>query len=1010
MGSYRAHVLVCGGAACASSGCKEVEQALNDEIAKQGLRDEIRVIVTGCMGPCELGPIIIVYPEGVLYKSLKPEDARLIVTEHLLKGRIVDNLLYVAPDTQQKVHSYSDMVFFNRQVRIALRNTGKIDPLNIEEYIAEDGYRALAKVLTEMTPGDVIDVLKRSGLRGRGGAGFPTGLKWDFTRRAKGDQKYVVCNADEGDPGAFMDRSIIEGDPHTIIEAMAIAGYTVGANQGYVYVRAEYPLAVAHLSHAIQQAREYGLLGKDILGKGFDFDLDIRVGAGAFVCGEETALLASVEGRRGEPRPRPPFPATKGLFGKPTLLNNVETYANIPPIILNGPEWFAGIGTEKSKGTKVFALAGNINNTGLVEVPMGTPLGDIVFDIGGGIPNGKKFKAAQTGGPSGGCVPAEFLNTPVDYESLTQLGTIMGSGGLVVMDEDTCMVDLARFFLEFTQDESCGKCAPCRIGTKRMLEILTRITRGEGREGDIERLIKLGTLIKETALCGLGQTAPSPVLTTIRYFRDEYEAHIRDKKCPASVCAALFESPCQNACPADVDVPRYINLIKQKRYQEAVKLIKEKNPFPAVCGRVCTHPCEGKCRRAQLDQAVAICQLKRVAADYELENPIPVEKPEVQKGTKVAIVGAGPAGLTAAYYLAQMGHDVTVFEALPKPGGMLLVGIPEYRLPKDILEAEINYIERMGVKIRTGVKVGKDVTVDDLKADGYKAILMTVGANVSQKMGVPGEDLHGVVGAVEFLADVNLGKNPEVGKKVAVIGGGNAAIDAARTALRLGAEEVHIIYRRQREDMPADKREIEEAEHEGIKIHFLTVPTKMIGKDGKLTSMECVRMSLGEFDRTGRRRPVEIEGSNFIVDVDMVILAISQRPDMSVLPERSGVETTRWSTVVVDPRTLATGEPGVFAGGDCVHGPDTVIQAIADGRRAAIEIDKYLGGTGEIPVSPDLGRELVGEIHEEHMPRQHPGVLPVERRYGNFDEVVDKFTEAEAIFEASRCLRCDVKD
>ena len=521
---------------------------------------------------------------------------------------------------------------------------------------------------------------------------------------------------------------------------------------------------------------------------------------------------------------------------------------------------------------------------------MGTPLGEVIFDIGGGIPGGKKYKAAQTGGPSGGCVPAEFLNTPMDYESLTKLGTIMGSGGLVVMDEDTCMVDLARFFLEFTQDESCGKCAPCRIGTKRMLEILTRITRGEGREDDIERLIKLGTWIKETALCGLGQTAPTPVLTTIRYFRDEYEAHIRDRKCPASVCATLFESPCQNACPADVDVPRYINLIAQERYQEAVKLIKEKNPFPAVCGRVCTHPCEGKCRRAQLDQAVAICELKRFAADYELLNPIPVEKPEVMKHTKVAIVGSGPCGLTAAYYLAQLGHEVTVFEALLEPGGMLQIGIPEYRLPKDILSAEIDYIERTGVRIRTGVAIGKDITIDELKADGYKAILIAVGANVSQNLGVPGEDLCGVVGAVEFLQDVSLGRNPKIGKKVAVIGGGNAAIDAARTALRLGASEVHIIYRRQREDMPADKTEVEEAEREGIKIHFLTVPIKMIGKDGNLTNMECVRMFLGEFDRSGRRRPVELEASNFIVDVDMVISAISQRPDVSLLPGVSRID------------------------------------------------------------------------------------------------------------------------
>ncbi len=1010
MDSFRAQVLVCGGAGCVSSGCKEVEEALIDEIDKHGLGKEVRVITTGCMGPCELGPVAIVYPEGVLYRRLKADDAREIVREHLLKGRIVQGLLYETPDTQQRVPTYADITFFNRQVRVALRNTGKIDPLNVNEYIAENGYAALAKVLTEMTPDEVVDVVKRSGLRGRGGAGFPTGLKWSFTRRAKADQKYVVCNADEGDPGAFMDRSVLEGDPHSIIEAMAIAGYAVGANQGYVYVRAEYPLAIKHLGHAIMQAREYGLLGRDIFGKGFDFDLDIRVGAGAFVCGEETALLASVEGRRGEPRPRPPFPANEGLWGKPTLINNVETYASIPPIILKGADWYASIGTETSKGTKVFALAGKINNTGLVEVPMGIPLGEIIFDIGGGIPGGKKFKAVQTGGPSGGCVSSEFLNTQVDYESLKELGTIMGSGGMIVMDEDTCMVDLARFFLEFTQDESCGKCAPCRIGTKRMLEILTRITRGEGREGDVERLVKLGTWIKEAALCGLGQTAPNPVLTTIRYFRDEYDAHIRDKKCPASVCATLFESPCQNACPAGVDVPRYISLIRQERYQDAVRLIKEKNPFPAVCGRVCTHPCEAKCRRAQVDEAIAICELKRFAADWELSNPLPVEKPAVPRDAKVAVVGSGPAGLTAAYYLARLGYGVTVFEALPEAGGMLRVGIPGYRLPKDVLDAEILDIVRLGVDIRTGVAVGRDVTIDEIKAQGYKAIFLAVGASVSQKLGVPGDDLEGVIGAVEFLREVNLGARRKVGKKVAVIGGGNAAVDAARTALRLGAKEVHIIYRRQREDMPADKHEIAEAEREGVKIHLLVAPSRMMGRDGKLANMECVRMQLGEFDRSGRRRPVPIEGSNFVIDVDMVISAISQRPDLSFVPGASRIETTKWSTIVADPRTRATGELGVFAGGDCVNGPDTVIQAIADGRRAAQEIDRFLGGTGEIPTHPDLGRELAGEIHEERMPRQHPEELPVSERNRGFDEVVARLTQTAALYEASRCLRCDVKD
>ena len=539
---YRAHVLVCGGTGCTSSGSAGIIDKFNEELKKYHIDNEVKVVRTGCFGLCEVGPVVIVYPEGAFYSRVKVEDVPEIVEEHLVKGRIVKRLLYhdsVAED--ETIKSLDEVGFYKKQMRVALRNCGVIDPENIEEYIAMDGYKALGKVLTEMTPEQVIETIKASGLRGRGGAGFPTGLKWEFTRKAPGDKKYVCCNADEGDPGAFMDRSILEGDPHSVIEAMAIAGYAVGADQGYIYVRAEYPIAVKRLTIAIAQAREYGLLGKDIFGTGFSFDIELRLGAGAFVCGEETALMASIEGRRGEPRPRPPFPAVKGVFSKPTLLNNVETYANIPVIILRGPEWFSSIGTEKSKGTKVFALGGKINNTGLVEIPMGTTLREIVYEIGGGIPGGKKFKAAQTGGPSGGCIPAEHLDTPIDYESLIQIGSMMGSGGLIVMDEDTCMVDIARFFLDFTVDESCGKCPPCRIGTRRMLEILDRIVSGKGQEGDIEKLELLAKNIKASALCGLGQTAPNPVLSTLRYFRDEYEAHIKEKRCPAGVCQALLQ-------------------------------------------------------------------------------------------------------------------------------------------------------------------------------------------------------------------------------------------------------------------------------------------------------------------------------------------------------------------------------------------------------------------------------------------------------------------------------------
>ena len=592
---YRSHVMVCGGTGCTSSNSDKIAQAFETEIQATGLQDEVKVIRTGCFGLCALGPIVVIYPEGSFYSMVKEENVKEIVDEHLLKGRPVTRLLYdetVAEDNTIK--SLDETAFYKKQLRIALRNCGVINPENIDEYIAFDGYAALGKVLTEMTPEQVIQTMLDSGLRGRGGAGFPTGLKWKFAAGNKADQKYVCCNADEGDPGAFMDRSILEGDPHVVIEAMAIAAYAIGASQGYVYIRAEYPIAVQRLTIAINQAREYGLLGKNIFGTEFCFDLDIKLGAGAFVCGEETALMTSIEGKRGEPRPRPPFPAVKGLFAKPTILNNVETYANVPQIILKGADWFASMGTEKSKGTKVFALGGKIKNTGLVEIPMGTTLRTIVEEIGGGIPGGKKFKAAQTGGPSGGCIPASLIDTPIDYDNLIAIGSMMGSGGLIVMDEDTCMVDIAKFFLEFTVDESCGKCTPCRVGTKRLLELLTKITDGKGTMEDLDKITELAEFIKANSLCGLGQTAPNPVLSTLRYFRDEYEEHIKNKRCPAGVCKALLNykidpvkckgcTLCARACPAGA----ITGTVRQPHAIDTAKCVKcgacmEKCKFGAI--------------------------------------------------------------------------------------------------------------------------------------------------------------------------------------------------------------------------------------------------------------------------------------------------------------------------------------------------------------------------------------------------------------------------------------------
>ncbi|MGA2436842.1 MAG: NADH-quinone oxidoreductase subunit NuoF, partial [Bryobacteraceae bacterium] len=824
---------------------------------------------------------------------------------------------------------------------------GLIDAENIEEYIARDGYTALGKVLTSISPDGVIAEIKASGLRGRGGAGFPTGLKWELMAKASAKPKYVICNADEGDPGAFMNRAVLEGDPHRVLEGMAIGAYAMGANRGFIYIRAEYPLAIKRLNVAIAQAYEYGLLGKNLFDAGFDFDIEIRIGAGAFVCGEETALMRSIEGRRGQPQPRPPFPAQRGLWGKPTNINNVETWATIKPIILKGAKWYATFGTEKTKGTKVFALAGKIRNTGLAEVPYGTTLRDIIFGIGGGIPNGKLFKAVQTGGPSGGVIPAQHLDTPLEYETLQKLGSIMGSGGLVVMDEDACMVDVAHFFMEFCCDESCGKCPPCRVGTRQMLNILERITRGEAELDDLRKLEEMSVVVRDASLCGLGQTAPNPVMTTLRYFREEYEEHIREHRCRAGVCEDLFLSPCENSCPLHMNIPGYLQLLKEDRLDEAFELVLLDNPLPASTGRVCQHPCEIHCRRATVDSPVNMREVHRYIADtiFQKTTTAKIVKRLNQRkmaatGKRIGIVGAGPAGLSAAFYLALLGHKVTVYESAGEPGGMLRYALPSYRLPKETVEREVALIRGVGVKFVCNTTLGRDVTLDQLNQD-HDAVFLSIGTWEEQDLGVPGRELKGVYPALDFLSKVGHGEKIAMGKKVAVIGGGNAAIDSARTALRLGAE-VTIVYRRSKEDMPAIVQETEEAIEEGAKLIPMAAPVQVLGKDGRVTGLEVAKTIPGQFDSRGRRTPITTN-EKYVIPCDMIIEAIGEKVEGDVT-RKLGLQLNKSGTIQVDSWTLQTSNPKVYAGGDVVSGSSNVTSAMALGKKAAAAIDRQLAG------------------------------------------------------------------
>ncbi len=1011
----KTRIYLCAGTGCKACGGDEVLDSFGKELGKRKLGGQVELVMTGCHGFCERGALVMVQPLGVLYCGVTAEDVPAIVDRTVRRGEVIERLLYEMPAAAPgqpgtRVAEEEEIPFYKHQQRVVLGLNGRIDPTCLDDYIREEGYAALGRALFEMTPDRVVEEVMRSGLRGRGGGGFPTGQKWKFCRMAPGDEKYVICNADEGDPGAFMDRSLLEGNPHAVLEGMCIGAYAIGARHGYIYCRAEYPLAIERLRIGLDQMREAGLLGDDILGSGFSFDIHIKEGAGAFVCGEETAMIASIGGQRGMPRPRPPFPATRGLFDKPTNINNVETWGAVPLIVQRGADWFSSLGTAKSKGTKIFSLVGKVNNTGLVEVPMGMELRQLVYEIGGGVKDGKALKAVQTGGPSGGCIPTRLMDLPIDFESLAQAGSIMGSGGLVVMDEDTCMVDLARYFLTFTQNESCGKCVPCRLGTKQMLTILEDICAGRGTEQDIELLETLGEAIRKGSLCGLGQTAPNPVLTTLRYFREEYLDHVREGRCEAGVCNELFWAPCSNRCPAEVDIPAYVALVGEKRYAEALASHIDRNPFPSVCARVCPHVCETSCRRGATDEPVAIRAVKRFMVDRKVQaRPTVLQRPAAER-RRVAVVGAGPGGLSAAYFLRRLGHEVTVYEAMPEPGGMLRYGIPSYRLPTRELKRDVQRIEKLGVKIVCKKPLGKSLTLDSLRKK-FDAVFLAVGAWSDMELGVQGEKAEGVLSGIEFLRKVAEGKQGRLSGDVVVIGGGNTAIDVARTALRLGARSSTIAYRRTRDEMPAQAEEIIEAEEEGVVLELLAAPAKVVterkGKQERATAIELQRMTLGDFDSSGRRRPLPRPGDTVTLPATTVVRAVGQRP----VTGKGFPELARGNRVKADRTTLQTSLPGVFAGGDLVLGPATVVEAIGQGRRAAEAIERYLNPDAETRFPWWAQRELDAAFNPDapisNAKRAKGKKADTRKRARTFEEVERALSEKEAITEARRCLRCD---
>jgi len=1013
-------LVVCAGTGGQASGANNILRIIKRYLLENNLQEQLSLRITGCQGFCEQDPFILTDPSRHLYPRLKMEDVPRII-EATLKGQVVEELLYRESEHHACHHRQEDIPFFKKQTRTVLGKNEQIDPIRIFDYVKRGGYHALSKVLLNIDPEWIIEEVKRSGLRGRGGAGFPTGTKWALAH-ASGNgtgQKYVICNCDEGDPGAYMDRSLLEGNPHAVLEGMLIAGIATGATQGFVYVRSEYPLAIKHALIAIRQARELGLMGKDILKTGLEFDVEIVRGAGAFVCGEETALIRSIEGRMGEPRQRPPYPVNKGLWGRPTCINNVETLSNVPVIITKGAAEYAKVGVPGNSGTKIFSLVGKIRNTGLVEVPMGITIREILYDIGGGSIGKASLKAVQTGGPSGGCIPSEKFDLAIDYDSLTEAGSIMGSGGMIVMDENTCMVDIAKYFMKFLKDESCGKCFTCRKGTQRMHEILEDISEGRGTEEQVDLLEQLAHVVADTTMCGLGQTASNPVLSTLRYFRQEYMEHILDSRCRAGVCKELVGAPCQSACPIGTEAWRYVAHIARGEYEDAYRAIREANPFPSICARVCDHKCEDRCRLGQTgNRPVAIRALKRFVTDHVDPSVYHPARSLEKKTDRVAVVGAGPAGLTASHCLSLMGYQVTLFEADSKPGGMMFSCIPAYRLPREVLVKEIAAILDENVTLKCNQELGKDITIEKLFADGFKAIFVAVGAQKGRRLRLEGEESKGVLPSIEFLKAYNIRGEQLAKGRVAVVGGGNSAVDSARTALRQkGVESVTLLYRRTRQEMPAFAEEIDAANEEAIKIEPLVTPIRILTDRGRLTGIECIRNRLGEVDYSGRRKPVPIPNSEFILPVDTLIVAISEQPDVNSVSSTGEPELTIRDdgTLSVDPDTLSCGRTGVFAGGDVVTGPNTVVDAIAAGKKAAQMIDRYVRGEElrqrQRAKVPQVYVESCKVSEEElaQLRRAEPPHAPADQRRSSFVEVEMALPEADAQREAVRCLRCDLE-